>query len=212
MPVIYFDSTDELSPRVVQKLNHNFRNIGISKNDARRISSNAVDDLSYENLKDKPKINNIILVGNFSAEDLGLCPIDENGIVPIDYLPGYVDDVIECTVNPDAVPYSYSWLLDEHGDIVIPETGKVYVVTIQDGSSIYRWSGSTYVQLSAVIDSYDQLSDKPSIENVMLIDDKSFNDLGIFRTDSQGYSVPDDYSLNTQEINDLWTNALPLGG
>lgn len=59
---------------------------------------------------------------------------------------------------------------------------------------------------------YERLSNKPSIEGVPLIDDKSFPDLGIFRTDAQGYSVADDYTLTTMDINALWANAQPIGG
>ena len=59
---------------------------------------------------------------------------------------------------------------------------------------------------------YERLSNRPSIEGVTLSGDKSFPDLGIFQTDSQGYSVADDYTLTTMDINALWANAQPIGG
>jgi len=59
---------------------------------------------------------------------------------------------------------------------------------------------------------YERLDNKPSIESVTLVDDKSFTDLGIFRTDQQGYDVPDDYTLSTMDINALWAAAIPIGG
>lgn len=59
---------------------------------------------------------------------------------------------------------------------------------------------------------YAQLTDKPSIESVVLVDDKLFTDLGIFRTDENGYDVPDDYTLSSMDINALWANAQPIGG
>ena len=51
----------------------------------------------------------------------------------------------------------------------------------------------------------------PSIEDVTLVGNKTFPDLGIFTTDSQGYSVADDYTLSTLDINALWANAQPIG-
>ena len=59
---------------------------------------------------------------------------------------------------------------------------------------------------------YERLDNKPSVDGVTLSGDKSFPDLGIFQTDSQGYSVPDDYTLTTMDINALWANAQPIGG
>lgn len=58
---------------------------------------------------------------------------------------------------------------------------------------------------------YERLSNKPSIEGVSLSGDKGFDDLGIFRTDSHGYPVADDYTLSTMDINQLWANAQPVG-
>ena len=58
---------------------------------------------------------------------------------------------------------------------------------------------------------YERLDNMPSIEDVTLVGNKTFPDLGIFRTDSQGYSVADDYTLTTLDINALWANAQPIG-
>ena len=58
---------------------------------------------------------------------------------------------------------------------------------------------------------YESLDNRPSIESVTLSGDKSLTDLGIFQTDSQGYSIPDDYTLTTTEINALWANAVAIG-
>lgn len=58
---------------------------------------------------------------------------------------------------------------------------------------------------------YERLDNMPSIEGVTLVGDKTFPDLGIFKTDSQGYSVADDYTLTTLDINALWANAQPIG-
>ena len=57
---------------------------------------------------------------------------------------------------------------------------------------------------------YEDLSDKPSIESVELVGNKMFPDLGIFKTDEQGYDVSDDYTLSSIDINTLWSNAVPI--
>ena len=58
---------------------------------------------------------------------------------------------------------------------------------------------------------YERLDNMPSIEDVTLVGNKTFPDLGIFRSDSQGYPVADDYTLTTLDINALWANAQPIG-
>ncbi|TQK29365.1 hypothetical protein [Arthrobacter sp. SLBN-53] len=68
----------------------------------------------------------------------GVAPLDENGTVAPAYLPSYVDDVIE-RATLAAFP-------------AVGETGKIYTAlnagTSADPSKIYRWSGSTYVEIS----------------------------------------------------------------
>ena len=58
---------------------------------------------------------------------------------------------------------------------------------------------------------YERLTSKPSIESVTLSGNKTFPELGIFKTDAQGYDVADDYTLTTMDINRLWANAQPVG-
>lgn len=55
-----------------------------------------------------------------------------NGVIPSSILPAYVDDVLE---------YSSNTALPSPG-----ETGKIYVTT--DDNKTYRWSGSTYVEMT----------------------------------------------------------------
>ena len=63
----------------------------------------------------------------------GLAELDANGLVPSSQLPSYVDDVVE---------YSALSSFPATG-----ETGKIYVDTTT--KKIYRWSGTTYVEISA---------------------------------------------------------------
>lgn len=69
------------------------------------------------------------------GEANGLAPLDENGLVPSAYLPSYVDDVLEFE-SKDDFP-------------TIGETGKIYVDL--DENLTYRWSGTTYVEISKSI-------------------------------------------------------------
>lgn len=62
-----------------------------------------------------------------------------------------------------------------------------------------------------VLDGYEALSNKPQIESVTLSGNKLFPDLGVFKTDDQGYSVVDEYTLTTMDINALWANSHPIG-
>lgn len=65
----------------------------------------------------------------------GIAPLDSNGQVPSSYLPSYVDDVLEFS-SKSAFPS-------------VGETGKIYVAL--DDNLTYRWSGSTYVEISKSI-------------------------------------------------------------
>ena len=63
----------------------------------------------------------------------GVATLDGSGLIPSNQLPSYVDDVEE---------YSSLSAFPATGEI-----GKIYVAT--DTNKSYRWSGSTYVELSA---------------------------------------------------------------
>lgn len=63
----------------------------------------------------------------------GYAELDENGKVPFAQLPSYVDDVIEAA-SLSAFPAT-------------GETGKIYLAL--DTNKTYRWSGSTYTEISA---------------------------------------------------------------
>ena len=62
----------------------------------------------------------------------GIAPLDSSGKVSASYLPSYVDDVLEYN---DRASFPASG-----------EDGKIYVA--KDTNKSYRWSGSTYVELS----------------------------------------------------------------
>ena len=104
-------------------------------------------------------------------------------------------------------PPNDSTLLDSNDDTLTDSNG-----TPVSG----RTPSGDYVRIATLKDvfgdgDYERLDNKPSIDGVTLSGDKSFSDLGIFQTDSQGYSVADEYTLTTMDINALWANAQPIG-
>ena len=80
-------------------------------------------ETTYDTLK---KIVNLIGAAN------GIAPLDEDRKIPSTYLPSYVDDILE-----------YDNLA---GFPATGEGGKIYVA--KDTNLTYRWSGTTYVEIS----------------------------------------------------------------
>ena len=83
----------------------------------------------------------------------GVCPLDSNSRIDSQYLPSYVDDVIEAWPDPTETELSRNWLLDDQGGTyIIPETGKIYVLmedsTTYSAGAQFRWGGTTYVKLN----------------------------------------------------------------
>ena len=93
--------------------------------------------------------NNIVINKSgtaFTISTSGLQPSGNyatlvNGLIPSAQLPSYVDDVLEYT-NLVSMPNP-------------GETGKIY--TALDSNKIYRWSGSTYIEISASPGSTDNV-------------------------------------------------------
>jgi hypothetical protein len=73
----------------------------------------------------------------------GYASLDSSGLVPSSQLPSYVDDVIE-GANLAAFPATGA-------------SGKIYVAV--DTGKTYRWSGSTYVEISASPGSTDSVTE-----------------------------------------------------
>ena len=76
----------------------------------------------------------------------GVATLDSDGKVPSSQLPSYVDDILEY-VNLAGFPATGS-------------TGIIYVDKATNKT--YRWSGSAYIEVSAGINTFAELSDKPT--------------------------------------------------
>lgn len=83
----------------------------------------------------------------------GVAPLDANSKIDSQYLPSYVDDVIEAYSVSGATALSAGWLsATSGGSALTPETGKIYVLMVDSGdysaNTQFRWGGSTYVKLA----------------------------------------------------------------
>lgn len=82
----------------------------------------------------------------------GVASLDGDGKVPAAQLPSYVDDVVDSYIVSGATALSAGWLsATSGGSALTPETGKIYVVLTSGEylNKTYRWSGTTYVEISA---------------------------------------------------------------
>ncbi len=83
----------------------------------------------------------------------GIAPLDTNGKVDSQYLPSYVDDVVEgyLVTTPgtnEGDPATLTFYEDvEHTTTITGEKGKIYVDLETNVS--YRWSGSTYIMIES---------------------------------------------------------------
>ena len=100
----------------------------------------------------QPLSGNVILdaedVGAIDATEKGanngVAELDSTGKVPTSQLPSFVDDVVEGYLN-EGVFYQE----EGHTTQITAESGKIYVDLTAGSNRTYRWSGSTYVEISA---------------------------------------------------------------
>lgn len=84
----------------------------------------------------------------------GIAPLDANSKIDPQYLPSYVDDVIEAYIRSGQTALSSTWLAtgSASGTVITPESSKIYVLMNSDSTysanTEFRWGGTTYVQLN----------------------------------------------------------------
>lgn len=88
--------------------------------------------VSVDAKADKSDLSNYVPTSQKGTNN-GVATLDSSGKVPTSQLPSFVDDVIEAE-NKGALPPA-------------GEEGKIYVT--KDDNKTYRWSGSSYVEISA---------------------------------------------------------------
>ena len=85
----------------------------------------------------------------------GVATLNEQGLVPSNQLPSYVDDVIDCyatyTKAEDGTLSDIKLYFDaEHQNAITGESGKIYVdITGNDGAYQFRWTGTQFAVVGA---------------------------------------------------------------
>ena len=93
-------------------------------------------------LNAKANVSDFNLFKNSKGQHDGLASLDSSGKVPSSQLPSYVDDVIE------GYYYNSKFYKEEsHTTEITGESGKIY--TDLGNNKTYRWSGTTYTEISA---------------------------------------------------------------
>jgi len=105
---------------------------GLTSNIQNQLNSKALSDHNHDAIYLKQ-----ILLGANS----GIAPLDENGKILAQYLPSYVDDVIEGSITND----DFTEFTDTNGIIVTPEAGKLY--NDINANQMYRWGGTHYASV-----------------------------------------------------------------
>lgn len=84
----------------------------------------------------------------------GVAPLNASQKIDAQYLPSYVDDVIEAYPVSGKTELANDWLaLDAAGtQAITPEAGKIYILMADSTSygtnTQFRWSGSTYIKMN----------------------------------------------------------------
>jgi hypothetical protein len=76
--------------------------------------------------------------------------LDSNGIILSSVLPSYVDDVIEGYAVTSETDSTVTFYEDSaHKTTITGERGKIYVDITEGSNRSYRWSGSTYIEITS---------------------------------------------------------------
>ena len=101
---------------------------------------------------DIPDLSATYVNVNQLGANSGVATLGSDGKVPSSQLPSFVDDVIDAYIVSGATALTSGWLSKTSGGSALtPETDKIYVIVSSGDyqNKTYRWSGSTYVEISA---------------------------------------------------------------
>ena len=133
-------------------------NVTVTKSD---VGLGNVDNKSSETIRSEITSANVTNALGFTPLDAaqkgaasGVCPLDANSKIDTQYLPSYVDDVVEAYIRSGQTALSSTWLAkgSASGTVITPEAGVIYV--LMNSSSDYpentqfRWGGTAYVKLN----------------------------------------------------------------
>lgn len=101
---------------------------------------------------DIPDISSTYVAVSTKGQANGVASLGADGKVPSAQLPSFVDDVVDAYIVAGSTALSAGWLSATSGGTALtPETDKIYVI-VEAGAyqnRTYRWSGTTYVEISA---------------------------------------------------------------
>lgn len=129
---------------------------GITKLADKLSNSDVTADLPIKNAtvcSEFLSLKNTYLPANYIKSSLkgangGVAELDSSGKVPAAQLPSYVDDVVEgYRLAYGGGYYFFTQNTADTQYLIIQETGKIYVDL--NTEKTYRWSGSTFVEISA---------------------------------------------------------------
>ena len=98
--------------------------------DTQNIATGVVNNTEFNRLNG---ITSDILESNDKGVASGVCPLDTNALIPTQYFPSSVDEIIE-VANFSSLPST-------------GVSGKIYVTL--DNHKVYRWGGTSYVEISS---------------------------------------------------------------
>ena len=125
-----------------------YTSAGVAETDFTTIVSKGIADLDLV-----AELSNFKTSLNIGKAN-GLASLGSDGKVPSSQLPSFVDDVVDSYIVSGSTALSSGWLsATSTGAAFTPETGKIYVVLTTGNylNKTYRWSGTTYVEISPSI-------------------------------------------------------------
>ena len=122
---------------------------------ANKLSNGSVSDSEFQRLNG---LTSGVLQTTDKGAASGLCPLNSNSIIPTQYLPSSVNDIIEVSTFAN-----------------LPVTGESSKICVTlDDHKAYRWSGTSYVEISASLvfgtsqgTAYDGLSGQQNSTNIL---------------------------------------------
>ena len=99
-----------------------------------------------------PDLSSKYIAANLKGQANGVAELGADGKIPSSQLPAGVDDVVDSYVRSEGTALQADWLSEtEEGEALAPAGDIIYVI-VSEGeyqNKTYRWSGSTYVEISA---------------------------------------------------------------
>ena len=103
---------------------------------------------------------------NSEGWEIASVPLNESGKIDTQYLPSYVDDVVEgyYEQNPETEEWEF-WTAETPSTLIVPEKGKIYLdistdpETGEPKNDSYRWTGESYYKVSSPIDVTEEVTE-----------------------------------------------------